>query len=452
MDLKAILEKLKSLGLALTLKEHTAAELAIVVKSALQTARDIAKAAEDAGRDFTTEERAKVADLLEGAKAVKARVKDLKGDQEMRDAIATMGEGIDVAEEGKGGGKGKAKRQSLGSLFTTDPAWQAWLKSIAPSGRIPESAKGLRSTPVNVKSFGVFGKKDVITGLGPNSADVFVDTDRTGIYEPLGRFGLNLRDLVSVRQTDGDTVEFVRQLTQVNAAAPVPESNVTIFTGATGEVSGLKPEGSMTFERVTENVKTIAVWIPATKRALSDAAQLRGLIDQELREDLAEELENQMLNGNGVGENFTGLANTDNTLVQPFVDDILVTTRKAITNLLINGKQVPSAWLFNPQDWETIELTKDAEERYYWGGPINRGPATLWGVPVAQSFFQPQGGAWLGNWSKAVVWDREQADISVSDSHADFFIRNMVAILAELRAAFGVIRPTAFVEVDLSGT
>ena len=50
-----------------------------------------------------------------------------------------------------------------------------------------------------------------------------------------------------------------------------------------------------------------------------------------------------------------------------------------------------------------------------------------------------------------VLWDREQANISVSDSHADFFIRNMIAILAELRAAMGVIRPSAFVEVDLSG-
>jgi HK97 family phage major capsid protein len=133
------------------------------------------------------------------------------------------------------------------------------------------------------------------------------------------------------------------------------------------------------------------------------------------------------------------------------VSDILVTTRKAITNLLMNGKQVPSAFVLNPEDWETIELLKDSEGRFRWGGPIARGPKTLWGVPVAESFFQPQGSAWLGNWSKAVLWDREQANISVSDSHADFFIRNMVAILAELRAAFGVIRPTAFVEVDLEG-
>lgn len=80
-----------------------------------------------------------------------------------------------------------------------------------------------------------------------------------------------------------------------------------------------------------------------------------------------------------------------------------------------------------------------------------QGPRTLWGVPVAQSFFQTQGTGWLGNWRKMVLWDREEGNISVSDSHEDFFIRNMVAILAEMRAAMGVIRPSAFVEVDLSG-
>jgi HK97 family phage major capsid protein len=55
----------------------------------------------------------------------------------------------------------------------------------------------------------------------------------------------------------------------------------------------------------------------------------------------------------------------------------------------------------------------------------------------------------MGDFRKAVVWDREQANIQVSNSHEDFFIRNMVAILAEMRAAFGVIRPTAFCVIDL---
>lgn len=430
MDWKAELAKLKSLGI----KEATA-----LLEHVLKGARDVCDIAEKGNRDFSTEERTQVSEYLSAAKQVKARVKELKGDAEMRASLAALGEGVAVDEAGNGKG-----RKSLGTMFTTHREWQAWLKNMAPGGHIAESRKGLTSPPIDIPGgFGLVGQKALITGLADAGAGAFVNTDLTGIYEPLGRYPLNLRQLVQVRQTTSDTVEFVRQLTQSNAATPVAEAT------ATAGASGQKPESGMTWERVQETVKTIAVWVPATKRALSDAAQLRGLIDQELREDLGEELENQMLNGNGIGENFTGLNSTANVLAQAFVTDVLVTTRKAITNLLVNGKQVPSAWLFHPSDWETIELLKDDEGRFRWGGPINRGPATLWGVPVAQSFFQAQGSAWLGNWSKAVLWDREQANISVSDSHADFFIRNMVAILAEMRAAFGVIRPTAFVEVDL---
>jgi HK97 family phage major capsid protein len=129
-----------------------------------------------------------------------------------------------------------------------------------------------------------------------------------------------------------------------------------------------------------------------------------------------------------------------------------VTARKAITNLLINGRTIPTAWVLNPLDWETIDLLTDNEGRFHFGGPMAMGQRTLWGVPVVQSFFQPQGTGLLANWRKAVLWDREQATISVSDSHSDFFIRNMVAILAEMRAAFGVIRPSAFCEVDLDAS
>ena len=40
--------------------------------------------------------------------------------------------------------------------------------------------------------------------------------------------------------------------------------------------------------------------------------------------------------------------------------------------------------------------------------------------------------------------------MTATDSHMDFFIRNLVAILAEMRAAFGVIQPSAFCKVTLS--
>jgi HK97 family phage major capsid protein len=441
----------------------TLKELQEELKKFLTDARDLCDLVDKEKRDFTPEERQKVAGLLEDAKKKKGEIKTIQDDDAMRKSIIDLGEGIEIrgggAPGGNGNGNGKPKGarflsnpeyDTLGEAFIQSKAWQDWMKQVAPGGHIADSRKGISSPPLEFKNFGLF-RKDLVTGASATSAGAFLAPEDTGIYEPLGRYQLTLRDLISVRTTTGDTVEFVRQTAQITQAAPVAESNVTEKSGYPGEVSGEKPEGTMMFERVSEAVKTIAAWIPATKRAISDVGQLRGLIDQELREDLAEELENQLLNGNGIGENFTGLANTANVLVQAFDTDIITTTRKAITNLLVNGKQVPTAWLIHPTDWETIDLQQDLQGRYYWGGPQAQGVRTLWGYPVAQSFLQTPGTGWLGNWRKMVLWDREQANISVSDSHADFFIRNMIAILAELRAAMGVIRPTAFVEVDLSG-
>jgi len=411
------------------------------LRDILLNARTICEKAESEERDFTAEERTQIAALLEDAKRIKEEIKISEGDAALKAAIlgfeAEMGQNPVQA----------ALKASLGQRFVESTEFVAWLKQVAPGGQIPDSMRGLSSPPVEFRS--LLGLKDVVTGASDTSAGAFVQVDYTGIYEPLGRYPLNVLELLSRRTTESDLVEFVRQATQVQQAAPVPEANVADYNGATGEISGEKPEATLGFEKVQEPVKTIAVWIPATKRALSDAAQLRGIIDQELRDDLNEELEDQLLNGTGVGENFTGIFNTAGVLVQAFDTDIITTTRKAITTIQVTGRAKPTGWVLNPVDWETIELLKDANNRYYWGGPMVQGRQQLWGVPVVTSQSVTQGTALLGDFRKAVLWDREKASIQVSDSHADFFIRNMVAILAEMRAAFGVIRPSGFVMVDL---
>lgn len=210
----------------------------------------------------------------------------------------------------------------------------------------------------------------------------------------------------------------------------------------------------MTFEKVTATVKTIAEWVPATKRGLADASQLRGLIDDELRADLAEEEEDQILNGNGSGENLTGILNTSGIQAQAYsatvtgLSPLLETTRKAKTKIRTVGRAVPTGYVVNPADWEKIELARLEKN------PANEGVGvtvpTLHGLPVVESEAIAEGVALVGDFRKAVVWDREQASITATDSHADFFIRNLVAILGEQREAFGVTRPKAFATIDLT--
>lgn len=330
-----------------------------------------------------------------------------------------------------------APGQTFGDYFVENADVKGWREALTMLGNVSEKTR-IQSPVVPLHT----SFKDLITGLSDTSGGALVRTQ----YEALTAFPfrpLTIRDLITNGTTGTDTVEYPRITGYTNAAAPVAEA--TAASGATGA----KPESAMALEKVTTAVKTIAHWLPITKRALADAGQLRTFINSFLLQGLEEELEDQIIAGSGVGENFTGILSTTGTLTQAYDTSLLITIRKARTHLRVTGRAQPTGIVLHPNDWEDIDLLKDNEARYYFGGPMVLGTPRLWGVPVVESEAATEGVGLLGDFRKAVLWDREQAGIQVTDSHSDFFIRNLVAMLAEMRAAFGVLQPSAFVEIDL---
>lgn len=395
------------------------------------------------------ESMAKATETLERIKVAKADMQVIDDAKALADEIGTPEMKNDLDAQGRGPERKSIK--SLGRMITEADEFKSLMAPFTHNGQI-SIPKGthISSSPIGVKS--------LITGNSSTSGGAFVVTERTDIVEMLGRKTLRLRDLVSVRRTGSDLVEFVRQTSHTNAAAEVPEATSSArptapeAAGALVNVAGggYKPEGSWAFEIVQTAVKTIAEWVPITKRALSDVAQLEGLINDELERDLKDREETQMLVGDGSGENFTGILNTSGIQTQAWSTDLFTTTRKAVTKARYVGRVNPTAWVLNPADAEIVDLAKDLEGRYYYGGPQGIGQRTLWGYPIVEVEDQPAGRGLLGDFSKAVVWDREQATVTMSDSHEDFFTRNLVAVLGEERLAFGVTRPPAFVDVDLT--
>lgn len=422
---------------------------------AVKSARTIAETAEAAQRSMNTQEKsdydqhmAKGRDLLEQIKVVKADEAILADAKTLADEIGPLVV-ADLDAQGQGANPG-AKAQNLGLQVCSSEQFKAM---VAPykGGRIPEKAR-LQSDPIPVKS--------LITGGSSTSAGAFVVPEQTDIIELLGRRELTLRDLISVRRTGSDAVEFVRQISHTNAAAIVAEATTAdaptapVGGGALVRAAGggYKPQGSWEFTRETATVKTIAEWVPASKRALADVAQLEGLINDELRADIAETEEDQILNGDGEGENLDGILSTSGIQGQLFVDDIFTSVRKGLTKARTVGRVRPNGILLNPIDAEAVDLARENGDtgKFFSGGPFSSGPKTLWGVPYVETEAQPEKVATLGDFSKAVLWDREQTTVSITDSHEDFFIRNLVAILGEERVAFGVTRPSAFVAVDVA--
>jgi HK97 family phage major capsid protein len=429
----------------------------------LKAARDLGGAAEAAGRDFTDEERTAVKAHLDAAKAANDRILVHDGDRAMLDQVNALGLPVGELAKSAGSPAGGHPGQTLGERFTKSDAFVNWLGQF-PSGRIAEGAKGIQSPPIEFAlsdvARGAGGAKALITGGSDTSGGSLVQNDWRGLIDGLGQFvrPLVVADLVTAGQTQSDTIEYARVTGFTNNASPVPEatSAATIGDGTGGTVTpvvgGRKPESGLALQKVSATVKTIAHWIPATKRALSDAGQVRTLIDEFLRYGLAEELEDQILTGNATGENFEGILNTPGVQAQAWDTDLLVTLRRARTLVRIGGRTVPTAFLLNPIDMEKVDLLRNTHGDFYFGGPTQAPNAqpSVWGLPRVEAEAMPPGVGLVGNFRQAVLWDREQAAIQVSDSHSDFFVRNLVAILAEMRAAFGVIRPLAFATIDLT--
>ena len=281
-------------------------------------------------------------------------------------------------------------------------------------------------------------KAALLTGASDTSAGAFVVNDQKG-YVPQPRRPLRVLDLITIGDTDSDTVEYARQTAFTNVAAETAESTDT--------TDGSKPEATIAFEKVTAAVKTIAHWVPATRRALRDAGQLRTIIESQLRYGLDLRLENQVVAGNGSGENLTGIVNTSGILTQAMGSDTAVDAiHKAITQIRL-GYVEPNGVGLHPNDWQDIRLSKNSAGDYYYGPPALAGSEMVWGLPVAVTPAFSSGTGVVGDYRQATLWLREVAQILASDSHSDFFVKNLVAILAEMAAAFGVQMPAAFAKV-----
>ncbi len=405
-------------------------------------------------RDLTDVERDTIEAHLSKATDIE---KQYKAEEEIKAKMAALtanlGPDPDPAPAPAGDVRRVDERQaakSIGDRFVNSPEFKA-LMSAAPNGLYGEKAR-VQSAPMPVDGV----KALFFSGDRTQSAGVLMQNDYRGLLDPFYQRPLVFRQLVSSGSTTSDTIEYVREVATTNNAATVPEARsaaVIDGTTVTNAIGGLKPQSTFAFARDSTTIKTIAHWIPATKRSLSDVGMIRSMIDNFLRYGLEEELEDQMINGSGSGENFLGLANTPGVLTQAAPgagQDNMDILRIARRKVQIAGRARPTAYLMNPVDWESIELTRNANGDFYAGGPFSMASPHIWGLPIVESEAVPVGTSWVAAWNFAVLFDREQASVQATDAHADFFVRNLVAILAEMRAGFAVMRPPAFCKISLA--
>lgn len=287
---------------------------------------------------------------------------------------------------------------------------------------------------------------------GPLERKATVDSDPATsiglLIRPLRRPGyltepeepLWIRDLLPTLSISTNAVEWVVETdgSFTNAAA---------MQVAEGDVKA--EAGPPTFTEKSDTVKTLAHWIPITRQAMSDLPLLRSLIEQKMVRGLREVEEQQLLYGAGTGGNMLGIVPqaTAYDVSKTVTGDTMVDqVRRMVLQARLRLYPVDSVVL-NPTEWAEIELMKTDDKAYLFSNPTSGAPARLWGKTVVESAGMTAGDFLAGGFRiGATLWDREQITVRIAEQHADFFTRNMVALLVEERIMLTVERPKAFVK------
>lgn len=215
-----------------------------------------------------------------------------------------------------------------------------------------------------------------------------------------------------------------------------------------------KPPLTANFEDATVVAQTIPAWVKVPRQQLADVPMLQQTLQGRLMYAVMRRVEDQIVAGDGIGQNLRGILNTTGIGVvafdatQPLTDLAL----DAITTVLVSDA-VPDLAIFNPLDVATMLKAKasGSGERLDSEGAFAATANTIWDLPRVTSTAMPVGTALVGDFALgATLFVREGVTVRASDSDQDDFTKNRTTLLGEARVGLAVWNPTAFAEVHLA--
>ena len=345
----------------------------------------------------------------ESKSAVEAAEKAAKELKAMGDRLLEIEQ-----KQAEGIKKGYEMPKSLGESFATSDEFKAFAEGRTSKARLEV--------------------KNTITGQSgspaANSDTIVAPQRQVGIVAGAFR-NLRIRDIMPSGTTSSNLVEYTRELAFTNAAAETAE-------GAT------KPEATLTFELASAPVKTIAHWLKLSKQVMDDAPALASYVDTRLRYGVDLRIDQQLLNGNGSGQNIGGLAKAGNhTAFTPASGDNAIDSINRAIYLVAAADYNATAIILNPADWGAIERTKTQDDAYVFGAPQRLAP-TLWGLPVVATNTMTAGKFMVGAFDMAAqVWNRQGTVVEMSEADDTNFQKNLVTVRAEARLALAIYRPVS---------
>jgi HK97 family phage major capsid protein len=334
------------------------------------------------------------------------------------------------------GGKATVMK-SIGSQFVEAEGY----KTLVKGGHLPNGK--WKSDEVEI-DWQPFQGKATLTSDPASGGDLIVPDYRPGITPILFR-RLVVAELFPQGNTRSNIINYMKETTATNAAAATSEG-------------AAKPESTLIFDLVSDPVRKVATFLPIADEMLEDWEQARSYLDGRLEIFVLLTEEDQLLNGNGTAPNILGILNRTGlqTPQARGTDSRADAVHKMITKIRAIGFLEPEGIVFHPNDWEEAALEKDANGQYYGGGPF-AGPygvgqigselagRTYWGLRPVVTPAIAENSTLVGAFQTgAQIFRRRGLTIEASNSHADFFQKDLTALRAYERLALAVYRPQAF--------
>jgi HK97 family phage major capsid protein len=268
------------------------------------------------------------------------------------------------------------------------------------------------------------------------------------LFEPL-----SVSQLFGSSQTPNSQMRYVVEGTATSGAAGVAEG-------------AAKPESTINYAETTEAIRKIATVLPISEELWEDAPAIQSYLNTRLSLFVRIEEKRQLLRGAGSGSNeLLGIFGRSgiNTYSKLAADDNATSLAKVIANTRGSANVMPDAIVMHPTNWLNTRLLRDGTGgtagNFYGAGPFgasgnNAGAAglfgqSLWNVPVALSTTVGLGTALVGNFGESAhIWRRGGLSVDASNSHSDFYVKNLLMMRCEERIGLGVYRPVSFTAIS----
>lgn len=193
------------------------------------------------------------------------------------------------------------------------------------------------------------------------------------------------------------------------------------------------------WERKEEALKFISGYTKVTNEALADWGQMAAEIQFELFRDLNLELDDQLLNGDGISVNLNGIITQATTFAagnfalaiegaQEY--DVL---RVAI-NQIVLANFFPTVIVLNPDDAAALDLLKIADGRYLLAPFVSADNTMVKGIPIVENQGITAGDFLVMDGSRATAFFRQGISLRIWDQNENDPLFNRQTMTANVEA------------------